>query len=49
VPLGGEEARCKHPELARFDLKTFGASGCNSWALRPGLSERVEGQPSISS
>lgn len=48
VPLGGEEAPCRHPTLAQFELSVFGASGCNGWALRPGLSERSEHpQPQI--
>jgi hypothetical protein len=45
IPFGTEEARCAHPELSKFELTVFGASGCNAWELRPGLSEQVEAQP----
>ena len=41
-PVATEEARCKHPVLAAFDLKVFGASGCRGFALRPGLEREVE-------
>lgn len=46
VPLASEEARCMHKELSKFELEVFGASGCNGWELRPGVSEEVEEQPS---
>lgn len=36
-PLGNEEAPCKHPELSRFQLIVFGASGCTGFDLRPGI------------
>lgn len=42
VPLNNEEARCLHPELSRFNLVVFGASGCDGYQLRPGLSVDVE-------
>jgi len=49
IPLPNEEARCKHPELARFELKVFGASGCREFALRSGLERQVEEpQPHVS-
>jgi hypothetical protein len=34
-----------HVELSRFELTVFGASGCNGWELRPGLTEQAEEQP----
>lgn len=45
VPLPSEEAKCKHPELSRYALTVFGASGCNGWDLRPGVTEEAEAQP----
>jgi hypothetical protein len=42
IPLGGEEARCMHPVLAKYQLHVFGASGCSNFDLRAGLSGRVE-------
>jgi hypothetical protein len=42
APLGAEEAPCKHPELSRFQLIVFGASGCSGFELRPGTSAEVE-------
>ncbi|WP_224240281.1 hypothetical protein [Hyalangium gracile] len=42
IPLAGEEARCLQPELSRYDLKVFGASGCKAFELRQGLSKEVE-------
>jgi hypothetical protein len=46
VPLGTEEALCKQPELSKFELTIFGASGCNGWELRPGLPPEIE-EPSF--
>ena len=46
MPLPNEEARCMQPELARFELKVFGASGCKGFELRPGLAPEVE-EPSL--
>ncbi len=45
VPLGGEEARCEQPQLAKLALTVFGASGCNAWELRAGLSPQTEQPP----
>ena len=45
-PVASEEARCLQPELARFELKVFGASGCKAFELRPGLSREVE-EPTV--
>jgi hypothetical protein len=42
MPLEDEEAACQHPELSRFELRVFGASGCNGFDLRPGLAESEE-------
>jgi hypothetical protein len=42
MPLPNEEARCGHPELSKFQLKVFGASGCTGFELRPGLDRNVE-------
>lgn len=42
IPLASEEARCLQPELARYDLKVFGACGCKAFELRAGLSRDVE-------
>jgi len=42
IPLEDEEAACEHPELARYELRVFGASGCNGFELRPGLAETGE-------
>jgi hypothetical protein len=41
-PVASEEARCLQPELSRYDLKVFGASGCRAFELRPGLGKEVE-------
>lgn len=46
APLGSEEARCMHAVLSQYELIVFGASGCNGWELRPGLSPQIEEQPS---
>jgi len=46
APLGGEEAACREPRLAKFQLRVFGACGCNRFALRPGISEAAE-KPSV--
>lgn len=40
VPLDAEEAECKHPILSKYGLHVFGASGCNGFQLRPGLSQK---------
>ena len=42
TPLVNEEAPCQHPELSRFHLTVFGASGCNGFELRPGAPADVE-------
>lgn len=42
IPLPNEEARCHQPELARYELKVFGASGCRAFELRAGLEKEVE-------
>jgi hypothetical protein len=42
VPLEDEEAACQQPELSKFELRVFGASGCNSFELRSGVSESEE-------
>ena len=42
IPLEEEEAECEHPALARFQLRVFGAGGCNGFELRPGLSQTGE-------
>lgn len=42
IPLPNEEARCKQPDLARYELKVFGASGCRAFELRAGLERSVE-------
>lgn len=44
VPLGSEEARCKQPNLSKFELTVYGSNGCNAWELRPGLSPQIERQ-----
>jgi hypothetical protein len=36
-PLSSEEAACRHPTLAKFQLRIYGSNGCSGWALRPGL------------
>ncbi len=45
APLGGEEAGCKEPTLAKVQLRVFGACGCNRFSLRPGLAKDVEEGP----
>lgn len=42
VPLPTEEARCFHPQLKKYELVVFGASGCKGFELRPGLQPAVE-------
>lgn len=42
APLPTEEARCLHPELSKYELVVFGASGCSGYELRPGLHPSVE-------
>lgn len=41
-PLSNEEAACQQPELSRYHLVLFGASGCTLFELRPGTSDRAE-------
>lgn len=36
-PLGAEEASCRAPSLAQFQLRIYGSNGCNQWDLRPGI------------
>lgn len=42
APLPSEEARCLQPQLEKYELIVFGASGCNAFSLRPGLQPTVE-------
>jgi hypothetical protein len=42
APLASEEAYCKQPELSRFQLVVFGASGCTGFEVRPGVSGQAE-------
>jgi hypothetical protein len=42
VPLPNEEASCRQPSLAKFQLLVFGASGCNAFEKRPEMAEPVE-------
>ncbi|MBI2893089.1 MAG: hypothetical protein HYY06_06020 [Deltaproteobacteria bacterium] len=42
IPLPTEEAHCNHPELKKFELVVFGASGCSGFRLRQGLPVTVE-------
>jgi hypothetical protein len=42
APLDGEQATCKEPTLATFELRVVGVSGCNHFQLRPGLPATVE-------
>ncbi len=42
VPLVNEEAPCEHPDLTRFHLVVFGASGCNAFELRAGAPAAAE-------
>lgn len=42
IPLEDEEARCQEPTLSRFELLVFGASGCNAFELREGVSDEAE-------
>jgi hypothetical protein len=44
-PEADERARCMQPELQDFDLIVFGASGCNAFELRVGLTEESSEQP----
>lgn len=41
-PLDLEEAPCNEPKLKKYDLRVFGASGCNAFELRRGLAETLE-------
>ncbi len=41
-PDATEAARCMQPTLSNFELKVYGASGCNAFELRAGLAEPVE-------
>jgi hypothetical protein len=45
VPLGEEEASCKQPSIAKFELTVFGACGCNAFEVRLGLPDTVEHAP----
>ena len=48
TPGDAEAARCNQPQLSAFELKVFGASGCNAFELRAGISEQpAEQQPSM--
>jgi hypothetical protein len=42
APLDGEQASCKEPTLAKFELRVIGVNGCNAFQLRPGLPKTVE-------
>jgi hypothetical protein len=42
MPLEDEEAACQQPELSRYELRVFGASGCNAFELRATLTESEE-------
>jgi len=37
-----EEAGCNEPKLKKLELRVFGASGCNAFQLREGLSVELE-------
>jgi hypothetical protein len=39
APLSNEEAACEQPDLRRFHLVVFGASGCNAFEVRPRVTE----------
>jgi hypothetical protein len=45
APLGGEEAGCNEPRLSKFQLRVFGACGCNRFMLRPGFTQAAESPP----
>jgi hypothetical protein len=47
APLVNEEAACRHPDMARYGLSVFGASGCTLFELRMGISEQVEEPPYV--
>lgn len=42
TPLINEEAPCEQPELAQYRLIVFGASGCNGFELRAGVTAGLE-------
>jgi hypothetical protein len=42
APLDGEQASCKEPMLAKYELRVVGTCGCNHFSLRPGLSKTLE-------
>lgn len=42
IPLDSEEAACREPVLAKFELRVFGAAGCNRFELRPGVASSAE-------
>jgi hypothetical protein len=44
-PDAAEAARCNQPQLTKFELRVFGASGCNAFELRAGLGEEAEAHP----
>lgn len=45
APLPAEEARCLQPELGKYELIVFGASGCRAFELRPGFQASIEEPP----
>ncbi len=45
TPDDTESAACLQSELRKFELKVFGASGCNAWELRPEAMEPIQEQP----
>lgn len=42
MPLAAEEALCRQPELARYELEVFGAGGCRRFEMRAGLEQTAE-------
>jgi len=46
-PLDNEEAACREPTLAEYELRVFGAAGCNHFELRAGIAASTE-RPSVS-
>jgi hypothetical protein len=40
--LANEEAPCKQPELSRYTLIVFGASGCDAFELRATAAAEAE-------
>ncbi len=37
LPLDADEAACTQPMLSRYQLRTFGACGCNAFEMRAGI------------